>query len=94
MDKLGIYIHIPFCDQICHYCDFAKTANYTQKYALDYLSRIKKDISELKSIEPLKSFKGTLSLYLGGGTPSVFTKEYKGIFEELSPISMKTLKSQ
>ena len=85
MDKLGIYIHIPFCDQICHYCDFAKTANYTQKYALDYLSRIKKDISELKTIEPLKSFSGTLSLYLGGGTPSVFTTEYEGIFDELSP---------
>ena len=84
MQKLGIYIHIPFCDQICHYCDFAKTSNYSQKYASDYLARIKKDISQLKTIEPLKSFKGRMSLYLGGGTPSVFAGEYAGIFEELS----------
>ena len=84
MKKLGIYIHIPFCDQICHYCDFAKTANYSNQYALAYLDRIQEDLSQLKTIEPLKSFKGRLSLYFGGGTPSVFTSEYKPILAELS----------
>ena len=74
--KLGIYIHIPFCDKICHYCDFAKTANYSDEYSQKYLQRIESDLKELKTIEPLKSFKGELSVFFGGGTPSVFAGEY------------------
>ena len=61
---LGVYIHIPFCKKICHYCDFCKVLydlNYTSNY-LDALEKEKKD-----------RYKGELidSVYIGGGTPSV-----------------------
>lgn len=57
------YIHIPFCDSICSYCDFAKflkSTNYVDKY----LSSLEKEIQ--------KNYKGEVlnTLYVGGGTPS------------------------
>lgn len=60
----SLYIHIPFCDHICIYCDFYKMIakeNEKEKY-LNYLIKelhIKKDL--LKDIK---------TIYLGGGTPS------------------------
>lgn len=57
------YIHIPFCDNICTYCDFCKRYNYddlTDKY----LDALKSDIKENYHGEKLKT------IYIGGGTPS------------------------
>lgn len=60
----SLYIHIPFCDHICVYCDFYKMISKEEekeKY-VDYLLKeleIKKDL--LNDIE---------TIYLGGGTPS------------------------
>lgn len=62
----GIYIHIPFCRKICHYCDFYKTNDFGKKFRL--LAAIKNELVE-RSIE-LSSEKID-TLYLGGGTPSV-----------------------
>ena len=57
------YIHIPFCDHICTYCDFCKRYNYT--FLVDkYLEALQKDIKENYKGELLKT------LYIGGGTPS------------------------
>jgi len=62
----GIYIHIPFCRKRCHYCDFFKTTDLSQKVRL--LNGLKMELesraSELES-EIIQT------IYLGGGTPSV-----------------------
>lgn len=62
----GIYLHIPFCRKRCHYCDFFKTTDLSQKARL--LAGLKKELenraSELDSEE-------ITTIYLGGGTPSV-----------------------
>ncbi len=59
----SMYIHIPFCDNICHYCDFCKRYNYP--LIVDkYLDGIKKEIKDSYQKEKLKT------LYIGGGTPS------------------------
>ena len=57
------YIHIPFCNQICSYCDFCKLY-YNKKWINDYLSSLD---NEIKTI-----YKGDLldTIYIGGGTPS------------------------
>lgn len=57
------YIHIPFCNKICNYCDFPKMI-YNKSYIEDYLSNLK--------IEILKNYNGEVleTLYIGGGTPS------------------------
>lgn len=58
----SLYIHIPFCDHICFYCDFPKrvaTLEYKEKY-MKYLSK------ELEMYDP----KNLKTIYIGGGTPS------------------------
>jgi oxygen-independent coproporphyrinogen-3 oxidase len=62
----GIYIHIPFCKQACHYCDFHFSTNLKYKTAV-----IDAICDELLLRE--SEFKNTTvqTLYFGGGTPSV-----------------------
>ena len=58
-----IYIHIPFCDCICSYCDFCKIL-YNNKYIDNYLDNLEKEIRYRYKNELIKS------IYIGGGTPS------------------------
>jgi oxygen-independent coproporphyrinogen-3 oxidase len=64
----GLYIHIPFCKQLCNYCDF---------YHIIYDGNNSAFIEAiLKEAEIRKEFTGTetiSTIYLGGGTPSVFS---------------------
>lgn len=81
----GIYIHIPFCKQACHYCDFHFSTSLKNKGA--YLSALKKEISMRKNyLSDLHSEKRpkVMSVYLGGGTPSLLSeKEIMEIFGHL-----------
>ena len=58
-----IYIHIPFCSSICHYCDFPKIL-YDKKYTRKYLDAIKEEILARYKDEEV------VSIYIGGGTPT------------------------
>ncbi|MBV7269617.1 radical SAM family heme chaperone HemW [Winogradskyella luteola] len=62
----GIYIHIPFCKQACHYCDFHFSTSLKKKDEL--VNALVKEL-ELRKNE----FKGTTveTIYFGGGTPSL-----------------------
>lgn len=62
----GIYLHIPFCRKRCHYCDFFKTTDFSQKFRI--LAALKK---ELESRAPELASEEINTIYLGGGTPSV-----------------------
>ena len=57
------YIHIPFCDNICTYCDFCKRYNHPN-IINKYLDSLEKDIKDNYHGELLKT------IYIGGGTPS------------------------
>ena len=57
------YIHIPFCENICTYCDFCKRY-YNKKYINKYLNSLEKEIDSLYKNEVLDT------IYIGGGTPS------------------------
>ena len=65
----GIYIHIPFCKQACHYCDF--------HFSTSLKSKDKLILALIKEIELRKSeFPNEInSLYIGGGTPSLLNEE-------------------
>ncbi len=64
----GIYLHIPFCKQACHYCDFHFSTNQALKTELSLA--IAKELSVqanyLKS-QPIET------IYWGGGTPTLLT---------------------
>lgn len=64
------YIHIPFCKQMCHYCNFVKYF-YTEKRATEYLQALEK---EIESYIPGDGNK-LRTIYIGGGTPTALDKE-------------------
>mgnify|MGYP002740995813 CR=1 FL=1 len=61
------YVHIPFCTQICYYCDFSKVFIKNQPVD-DYLSALIREW-ELLNIKELRT------LYIGGGTPTAISAE-------------------
>jgi oxygen-independent coproporphyrinogen III oxidase len=66
----GIYIHIPFCRQACHYCDFHFSTNLTNKENL--VSAICSEIALSKDFlegEPIET------IYFGGGSPSLLSSQ-------------------
>ncbi|OXA79814.1 oxygen-independent coproporphyrinogen-3 oxidase [Flavobacterium aquidurense] len=66
----GIYIHIPFCKQACHYCDFHFSTSMKKKEEM--VLALAKEIVMRKS-----EFGNDVveTIYFGGGTPSVLTNE-------------------
>lgn len=61
------YVHIPFCTQICYYCDFSKVFIQNQPVD-DYLKALIREF-EYYEIKDLKT------LYIGGGTPTAITAQ-------------------
>jgi oxygen-independent coproporphyrinogen-3 oxidase len=81
----GIYIHIPFCKQACHYCDFHFSTSLKNKTA--FLKALKKEIALNKDFF-FNTNDGTKdkinTIYFGGGTPSILNlQELMEIFELL-----------
>lgn len=66
VNKLAIYVHIPFCKQKCEYCDFTSFENKEDKVSI-YVETLIKEILAYK--EKTKNYVVT-SVYFGGGTPS------------------------
>jgi oxygen-independent coproporphyrinogen III oxidase len=66
----GIYLHIPFCKQACHYCDFHFSTSMGHKTAtIDAIAReleLRRDYLQGQTIE---------TIYFGGGTPSLLTQD-------------------
>jgi len=80
IEELGIYLHIPFCEQICPYCPYNKEI-YDPDVAARYTNAIKTEISfysDLIGNKPVTSF------YIGGGTPT--TMLYSGLMEILEHV--------
>ena len=65
----GLYIHIPFCDHICTYCDFPKLMTKGQHHE-GYLEAL---IEELKYYEQQVGFRELQTVFIGGGTPTALT---------------------
>ena len=76
MNKVeSLYIHIPFCNKICDYCDFTKL-QYFRNFASKYLETLKEELESYK-IKDLKT------ISVGGGTPTALEDD---LFEQLLKI--------
>lgn len=72
MNKLMLYVHIPFCERKCNYCDFV---SFNAKYdVID--AYIMKLLEEIESKSYLANGYEISSIYIGGGTPSFIDKKY------------------
>ena len=79
----SVYIHVPFCEHICTYCDFAKRF-YNEKIIFSYLDALEKEIKEKYQGEIIQT------IYIGGGTPSSLSfKALKRLMEivKIFPLS-------
>jgi oxygen-independent coproporphyrinogen-3 oxidase len=65
----GIYFHIPFCKQACHYCDFHFTTSL--QYKDDLLKAMLKELEMRKDYLAAQTVE---SIYFGGGTPSLLNE--------------------
>ncbi|GHW02464.1 oxygen-independent coproporphyrinogen-III oxidase-like protein LL1139 [candidate division SR1 bacterium] len=78
---LSLYIHIPFCSQICPYCSFAITANQSPDIISDYLVKLHQEIDFYALKYPRAEIK---TLYFGGGTPNLIgTQEIKKLIDHV-----------
>lgn len=68
----GMYIHIPFCHQICHYCDFNKVFFENQPVD-EYIESIGKELAIMK--EDGFSFNTVETVFIGGGTPTSLSEK-------------------
>lgn len=67
----AVYIHIPFCANKCHYCDFNSYAVKGQPVNA-YLDALEREMQKTVDVLP----PGTIeTVYVGGGTPTVLTTE-------------------
>ena len=67
-DKLGIYVHIPFCRSKCDYCDFYSLAGRERE-----MDRYQKALlAHMRETAPLAQGIPVDTIYFGGGTPSFY----------------------
>ena len=82
MHLKGLYIHIPFCESICHYCDFVKRVPRNQEMIDTYIGALINEISSYRD-----HFSTIETIYIGGGTPSMLSvDQFKRLFESLKDI--------
>lgn len=65
----GLYLHIPFCEKICAYCDFPKYVIHKSKEC-EYIDALLKEFFTYKDY-----FNEIDTIYIGGGTPSYLNKQ-------------------
>lgn len=75
----GIYLHIPYCNRKCHYCDFYSVTNLNDTGS--FTDAICKEIQLQSNIRSIKAD----TVFIGGGTPSLLkNSELSQIFDALN----------
>ena len=73
MPTAALYIHIPFCEKRCVYCDFYTVAGVSSRIP-DYVAALKKEIG-LRAAEPFWQRQRFATVFFGGGTPSLLSPQ-------------------
>lgn len=85
MDKISLYIHIPFCAQKCLYCDFPSFArkDHLRKAYIEALNK------EIISLREKHNNLEISTIFIGGGTPSVLeANELECLLKEVAKLNM------
>jgi oxygen-independent coproporphyrinogen III oxidase len=73
-EPLGLYVHVPFCRQRCHYCYFRVYPRRRTKDVDEYVNAIHKELALYLRYPALENRSFT-SVYFGGGSPSYLSEE-------------------
>ncbi|MDU2323207.1 MAG: radical SAM family heme chaperone HemW [Clostridium perfringens] len=85
MDKISLYIHIPFCAQKCLYCDFPSFAR-KDHLRKAYIEALNKEIINLREKHNNLEIN---TIFIGGGTPSVLeSDELECLLKEIAKLNM------
>ncbi len=80
-ENLGLYIHIPFCKNICNFCPYCKV-QYSAEQCNRYIDSLIREIHLVGNQHTEK--KKVTSLYFGGGTPALAANRIKEIIDALN----------
>ena len=81
LKKLGLYIHIPFCENLCSFCPYCKV-KYDKKLCDKYIDYLIREIEMVGKQSGIK--KEVTSLYFGGGTPSLAINRLEDIIDTVN----------
>ncbi len=73
VDGISLYIHLPYCEHLCHYCGCNKKITTQHSVELPYIKRVLKEWALYLDFLPEKPI--IRELHLGGGTPTFFSAE-------------------
>lgn len=79
-DNLGLYVHIPFCKNICNFCPYCKV-RYSKELCDRYIDTLIREIHLAGSQHSGK--KTATSLYFGGGTPALAAERLGEIIDAI-----------
>ena len=81
---LSLYIHIPWCLRKCPYCDFNSHAATSELPEKEYVSALCQDLDADLGLLELADFSGFHSVFIGGGTPSLFSaRAYEQLLDHI-----------
>ena len=82
MEPIGIYIHVPFCDVACRYCNFYFVVRRGDLHE-GYVRAVRAELARWAQ-DPRVAGRPIESIYLGGGTPSALSgPQAKGILDDV-----------
>lgn len=90
---LGLYFHIPYCIQKCHYCDFTTFSLDHEVSMKSYTQAILRELHVRSPfINKKLNYKQVSSIYFGGGTPSLLpAQDILSIREEIARVGFEIL---
>lgn len=75
--ELSFYLHIPFCAQLCSFCEYTRMLCPDEVTQRHYLETVRKDMLRFKSSHPGFVLRG---FDIGGGTPTVLSEDNFNLF--------------
>ena len=72
--NVSVYIHIPFCPQICHFCGCTTESGFTKPFLERYIDALVKEIEFVSKY--IKDNRKLTQIHWGGGTPNAISLKY------------------
>ena len=73
-ENISIYVHVPFCPQICHFCGCTTETGFSRPFLERYIDAVIKEIEFVSS--KIHSSRKLTQVHWGGGTPNAISYKY------------------